>query len=37
MSIEQAIESLKPLSANSVDVARFAEFIEKSDRGIIRG
>ena len=37
MTIEQALESLAPLSVESRDVARFAEFIQHSERGIIRG
>ncbi|MCG6976333.1 MAG: acyl-ACP--UDP-N-acetylglucosamine O-acyltransferase [Acidiferrobacterales bacterium] len=37
MTADQALDSLKPLAAKSPDVARFAEFIEKSERGIIRG
>ncbi|KPK11044.1 MAG: UDP-N-acetylglucosamine acyltransferase [Acidithiobacillales bacterium SG8_45] len=37
MTTEQALQALKPLAVDSADVARFSDFIEKSERGIIRG
>jgi UDP-N-acetylglucosamine acyltransferase len=37
MTIEQALSALKPLASKSPDVARFSDFIKKSERGIIRG